>query len=215
MLIGFRKKFLFIHVPKCAGESITELLVDPANGGGQFLGKHHVYAEAARVMGDDIRRFTVFAVVRNPFDQVVSFYEHLRKPLWMEAAALERQYPGSGGKLMPAWASELAMQHDFPDYVRQVYGQQQAPRGMMRDLCAWLTDAEGGFAGIRVLRYEQLAEEFGALSRELGLEGALPWLNASRNALSGIHPRDRYDAVTRRIIEERFSRTLSRFGYAF
>jgi tetratricopeptide (TPR) repeat protein len=37
MIIGFQKKFLFIHIPKCAGDSVRELLLDPANGGAQFL----------------------------------------------------------------------------------------------------------------------------------------------------------------------------------
>jgi hypothetical protein len=89
MVIGFRRRFLFVHVPRCAGESITERLLDPANGGGQFLRKHSRYAEAEQVMADEIHRFIAFAVVRNPYDQAVSFYEHLRKPLYMDAAAAE------------------------------------------------------------------------------------------------------------------------------
>lgn len=215
MVIGFRKNFLFIHIPKCAGESIRELLLAPANGGGQFLQKHRGYAEAERVLGDEIRRFTVFAVVRNPYDQVLSFYEHLRKPLVMDAAAIERQYPGSNGRLLPRWASELAMRVDFAEYVRQVYGREGGPTGWMQDCCTWLTDQDGRLAVQRVLRYERLQEEFAALAAEIGLEGELPWRNASRPVPLRDHYRNRYDGPTRCIIETCFRPTCAAFGYEF
>lgn len=215
MIISFRKNFLFIHVPKCAGESMTELLLAPANGGGQFLPKHARYAAAERVLGDDIGRFRVFAVVRNPYDQVLSFYEHLRKPLLMDVAAIERQYPGSNGRLLPRWASELAMQVDFAAYVRQVYGGADGPAGWMQDCCAWLTDAAGRVAVTRVLRYERLTEDFAAIASDLGLEGELPWRNASRDVSTRRDYRERYDEPTRRIVETCFRPTLDRFGYAF
>lgn len=215
MVISFRRHFLFIHVPKCAGESITEVLLEPANGGGQFLRKHSRYAEAERILGDDIGRFRVFAVVRNPFDQVLSFYEHLRKPLFIDPTALERQYPGSNGRLQPRWASELAMRVDFTQYVRQVYGGEGGPTGWMKDCCDWLTDASGRVAVERVLRHERLAEDFAAVARELGLEGSLPWRNASRPVSGRESHRERYDEPTRRIIAARFRPTLDRFGYSF
>ena len=143
MIISFKKKILFIHIPKCAGESITELLLEENNCGGQFLQKHSIYSQAERILGEEITRFTSFAVIRNPYEQVFSFYEHLRKPKFMDLSLLERQYPGSGGKLQPRLASDLAVKCDFPDYVRQLYTDTPQLHVWMRDLCEWLRNIEG------------------------------------------------------------------------
>lgn len=218
MIIGFRKKFLFVHIPKCAGDSVRELLLDPTNGGGPFLRKHSGYSEAERVMGGEIQRFTVFAVVRNPFDQVLSFYEHLRKPLRMTPEEIERQYPGTGGRLLPIWASELAMRLEFPDFVREVYaadsgeGRQASWFG---DLLSWLRSADGNLAPVRILRFEALQNDILNLAGELGLAGELPWRNASRAQQEAVRYSERYDSASRRIIETRFAPTLERFGYSF
>jgi len=218
MIIGFQKKFLFIHIPKCAGDSIRELLLDPANGGAQFLRKHSGYAEAEKVMGEEIKRLTAFAVVRNPFDQVHSFYEHLRKPLRMTPEEIERQYPGTGGRLLPVWASELAMRWEFSDFVREVYaacpdGRRQAV--WFGDLLNWLRSVDGDMAPIRILRFEALQKDFSNLAFELGLAGDLPWRNASRDQGSRADYRERYDSASRRVIEACFAPTIEQFGYCF
>lgn len=220
MIIGFRKRFLFIHVPKCAGESIQQLLLEPANAGGLFLRKHATYADAERVIGSGIADFLAFSVVRNPFEQVVSFYDHLRKPLVMSRDRIERQYPGSGGRLLPHWASELAMGAPFAEFVRTTYGTGPCAAALPQaqwfgDLCSWLEDSSGSIAVRRVLRFERLQVEFESLARELGVEGSLPWRNASGPIEGRAGYRQRYDAEARRIVETRFARTLERFSYDF
>lgn len=218
MIIGFKKKFLFIHIPKCAGDSIRELLLSSANGGSQFLRKHSANADAERMMGEEINRFTAFAVVRNPFDQVVSFYEHLRKPLRMSPEEIARQYPGTGSRLLPVWASELAMRLEFPDFVREVYpaAHDERPQAAwFGDLFSWLTSVDGNPAPVRVLRFERLREDFSKLAADLGLEGELPWRNASGDPIPRTVYRAHYDSASRGIIEARFAPTLRLFGYHF
>lgn len=220
MIIGFRKQFLFVHIPKCAGESIQELLLEVPNAGGLFLRKHARYVDAERVLGPEIARFTAFAVVRNPYEQVVSFYDHLRKPLRMSKEQLDAQYPGSGGRLLPYWASDLAMGSEFPEFVRGAYGDDAAERQLpqawwLADLCSWLTDSTGSIAVNRVLRHERLGDDFAMLARDLGLEGELPWRNASGPVDRRREYRSRYDQSTRKIVQGRFSRTLEQFGYEF
>ncbi|MBU3682908.1 MAG: hypothetical protein FGM39_02615 [Phycisphaerales bacterium] len=222
MVIGERLGFLFIHVPKCAGESIRELLLAPANGGRDFLGKHSTYEAALLRLGGSLASLESFAVVRNPFEQVLSFYEHLRKPLFVPHEALERQYPGSAGLLHPEWACELAMREDFPAFVRQAYGMSlpaSAPpgagRNLLRDSCAWMTGPDACISVRRVLRFERLAEGFDRLSGDLGLSGTLPHLNAAHNAADTRSYRARYDEPAREVVERHFARTLREFGYRF
>lgn len=218
MVLGFRKKFLFIHIPKCAGDSMRELLLSPENNGVRFLGKHAGYRAAEKAMEGEIERFTVFAVVRNPFDQAVSFYKHLRKPLHMSAAEIDQRYPGWDGKLLPLWASELAMRVEFPEFVRQVYSVADDSRDQahwFRDSLNWLVSSKGNVAVNRVLRFENLRADFSKLADELGLVGALPFLGASFPTRSEGDYREHYDDEARRIIEERFGPTLQEFGYRF
>lgn len=215
MIISFSKRFLFVHVPKTAGESLRELLLNPTNGGAQFMRKHASYAEARGILGAEMGRFTTFAVVRNPFDQVVSFYEHLRKPLHMTVEEIEQQWPGSNGKVVPHWASELAMRLPFPDYIQRVYAEPEGPSHLLRDQCAWLVDPAGQDASMRLLRFENLAGEFSALAAELTLEGSLPWRNESRARQDRGRHREWYDEASRAVIARHFSRTLERFGYEF
>lgn len=213
MILGLRRRFLFVHVPKCAGESISALLCSPANGGIAILRKHGEYASAAELLGPELARLRSFAVVRNPFDQLLSFYEHLRKPLYLEAAALQRQYPEFRGLLHPGWACELALALSFPAWLAAVHADPRSRSGMLRDISCWLTPPAGAPELARVLRFERLAEEFAALAAELGLKGSLPHANASRQA--GRSYRDHYDAASRALVEERCSASLERWGYRF
>jgi hypothetical protein len=217
MVIGFRRRFLFIHVPKCAGESIAAILRNEANGGVQLDRKHATWSDAKAILGEDLASFTTMAAVRNPFDQVVSFYEHLRKPLWLDAAAIERQFPGTGGRIMPVWASELAIELEFPAWVRRVYSSAapETDRRIFADLGRWLSGGDGRIAVQRILRYERLAEDWADTARELGLQGDLPHENASRRDRGPYAYRARYDTATRAIVENHFAATLAAFSYAF
>jgi hypothetical protein len=218
MVLGFGKKFLFIHIPKCAGDSMRELLLSPENGGERFLGKHAGYSAAQKALEEEIERFTVFAVVRNPFDQAVSFYKHLRKPLHMTAAEIDQRYPGWDGKLLPVWASELAMTVSFPEFVRQVYTVADDTRDQahwFRDASDWLVSSNGVIAVDRILRFENLQEDFSKLAVELGLVGELPMLGASLPPRREWDYQELYDDEARRIIGERFRPTLETFGYRF
>jgi len=59
MILGTRKRFLFVHIPKCAGESITALLLNPLNGGTEWLRKHSPYRDAAQTLGHEMKTFAV------------------------------------------------------------------------------------------------------------------------------------------------------------
>lgn len=218
MVISHQQKLLFIHIPKCAGESITEWLLAPQNGGTLFLRKHDRYADAERVMGGELNGYLTFSVVRNPFEQVLSFYEHLRKPLHVSREDLERQYPGSDGRLAPQWASRMAMEMDFPDYVRTVYAassRQARNAAWFDDMLTFLSGIDGRPAVSLILRFENLLEDIGRLAADTGLLGQLPVRNASTTPRTGNAYQARYDGPSRRIIEAWFAPTLQRFGYCF
>lgn len=62
-----RSGVLFVHVPKCAGTSISEAVY------GQFT--NHVYASDIEGWGDSaVQSLPSFAVTRNPWDRLLSAY---------------------------------------------------------------------------------------------------------------------------------------------
>ena len=211
MIINFQDSYLFVHIPKCAGESMKELLISDENKGVHFLGKHDYLRAALDVMGSKINDFTTFAVVRNPFSQVVSFYEHLRKPLYVPKAKLKKQYPAFQQALSPQKTAKLAMKLDFNSWVKEIYLNREKYHEWHGDQLNWLTDKHNILRVDRVLKFESLNEDFAKLQEELGIKGKLPHKNQSKK----LNYQEYYNEETREIIEREFKPTLKLFDYNF
>ena len=211
MIINFKNSYLFIHIPKCAGESITELLTSDLNRGVKFLGKHDYLQKALHVMEEKINSFTTFSVVRNPFHQVVSYYEHLRKPLYISPVKLKTQYPGYKGWLEPKISCKLAMELDFKDWVKKVYLKKKGCHPWHGDYLKWLVDDNNILRVDKILKFEELKNDFPKLQSELGIQGKLPHKNKSID----VNYQDYYDAETKDIIYQEFKASLDLFNYEF
>lgn len=111
---------LFVHLPKTGGESIVQALA-PAG----FIGpKHATYREFRLSCPEwDRQRPTVACFVRNPWDQVVSFYSHLRKPAYLprDQISAHPEYFTEDGFLHPAEVSRSACEQKFPQWVARWY----------------------------------------------------------------------------------------------
>ena len=77
-MISWKYRFIFIHVPKCAGTSIMEALKGYYN---RYTG-HRLSKFIRRQINSG--NFYVFTCVRNPWDRVVSNYHYtqLQKSYW-------------------------------------------------------------------------------------------------------------------------------------
>ncbi len=115
-------KLLFIHLPKTGGESIAEAL----RRYGMHGVKHRTYREFAAYHGQaKVDRYFVASFVRNPWDQVLSFYSHLRKPAYMrkEDISPHEWYFADGYHLFPLEPSRTACQMPFSEWVERWYGE--------------------------------------------------------------------------------------------
>ncbi len=178
----FSRALAFLHVPKTAGMSLTSYLLEnlpkPVYYTGPPLGKdflpggvirlegarHETLTEAVEILqrhGLDIRTIPVIlAVVRNPYAIEVSRYGYL-----------QLGHPWDAGH-----SQDLALTQDF-----EVFAKESGYHAAGRPLEAYyLLDGEVP-ANLRILRYENLADELAAALREAGVEprGELPWVNRS------------------------------------
>jgi len=181
--------FIFVHINKTGGTSIKAALKLP-----------HVHRTAQQLV-DTIgweawHRKISFAVVRNPWDRVVSQYHY---------------------RLQMAKASGRRETRSFPEWVRACFGDPEE-RGRMsgnpifyQPQTAWLQDKDGRIIVDRILKFETLAYDFAELCRELGLHCRLPHLKASRRGPYQQY----YDRETIALVARWFADDIAMFGYTY
>jgi hypothetical protein len=181
----FSKDVLFMHIPKTGGMSVTRYLLDVLPGPVYFSeprafpdvdperyirtqsDRHETLDAAAEIVrrhGLDVRELPlILAVLRNPYEIVISAYAYVRK-----------QKPGTGG-----YNQDLALRGDFESFAVHA----QYHRGEEHSLDRYVTLGGEIPANLRIVRFEELAE---GVKRELGrigieTEQPFPWENRSQH----------------------------------
>ena len=173
MLISDEKRFVFVHVPKTGGTSVTAALQPwslPRNRARwaswtRWIGwprdhrrfrfhKHGSLASVERVMPPaEFAAYFKFGFVRNPWDRLVSDFVHVRNdPATRRHARVSR----------------------LPDF--SAYLQHEARRSQVTQV-ELLSNRSGALAVDFVGRFERLAQDLGLVLERLGLEAELPHLN--------------------------------------
>lgn len=147
MIINHAQRFVFIHIPKTAGTTLTEWLSkattykDLELGGSPFgqklqqtygerfgLRKHSPAAEVRRVMGEeDWNAYFRFGFVRNPFMRLASAYHFLK----------------SRKTLNEAWVKHLAETPDYRSFLdSDLWQRKDSPDKMLQPQHTWLCDPQ-------------------------------------------------------------------------
>jgi hypothetical protein len=199
-MISFQKRFLFVHIPKTAGNSIQSVLQQYSedqivrtrarqDGVERFgvtnpiypLKKHSTLADYRAALNDEqFHGLYKFTCVRNPWDRLVSYYF------------------GTGERPVKwdpdAFAGMVTNVTSAADYLR--LGKEADP-----------------FKNVnRILRFENLAEDFRSVCHELNISPAsLPAINRSSHGDYAKY----YDDQLRVLVAQKFASEIERFGYAF
>ena len=200
-MISFEKQFLFIHIPKTAGNSIQGVLREysedeivvgagqdgverfEVKSGGRDLMKHSTLADYVRELGPEaVSGLYKFACVRNPWDRMISFYfsPHRRETEW------------SARKFRKFVEKEVRPLREYFETGREEPG--RSP-----------------FDNVDfVIRYEQLDADFKKVCERLGIPPVdLPVRNRSGRAEAASY----YDRGLKDFIAERFADEVAYFGY--
>lgn len=209
-MIGLGRQWLFVHLPKTGGNSVTKALLphsenfihrlEPAQDlvdtfalGHHDLGigKHASLREYVKVLGhNQVSRMFVFSVSRNPYERIVSHYFS--------------RHRGSEIAWDPDLFEDFALRVPTLEYFLSMPG----PLGRVR-----------GFRLInRILSFHNLEEEFADLCPLLLGAGEIPALEHVNKSLSsrpfGGH-RDYFSTRLRNKIEQLHRLELRQFGYKF
>lgn len=230
---------IFIHIPKTGGESVSAAISQAireiksrsasqqlrAGLLGKWLnrnkpdltskGKHATARQIRDIVGKTAyNRAYKFGIVRNPWDLAVSFYHHLRKPLYVDSL--------HDKLLKPHNACRLALTCDFTDWIEAIYLNRQVQDEASRkhfpvdhfcNQSEWLLDTNGQLMVDFVCRFENLKHDLAAVEKNIGLQFMeyLPHHNRSVHE----HYSEYYDERSRIIIENHFSQDIKLFGYKF
>ena len=135
-----------------------------------------------------------FAVVRHPWERLVSFFFHARQrlaPTFPQFQAIDRLE---------------AMLRLIDRDVAWLCGMHA-----VRPQCDFICGANGTPLTDFVGRYEHLAGDFARACRRIGIAAALPRMNASRHDHYAVY----YDGWCRDFVADRYRRDIAEFGYAF
>lgn len=204
MIISHRHKFVFVHIHKTAGDSITyallphlawnDIVIGPTPLGkfnllyyrDKKIRKHSTAVRIRDFLGEAAwNEYRVFSVVRNPVDRLSSLYYFCERAAKNHAnwnvRKLYRLLPGIPGADVSKWPSVQAYMQtkSFSGFIRHplLHG----TPGMWRQSDI-LSDADHKLIVDRIARYETLPADFAEICREIGLRNVnLGWKNASKN----------------------------------
>lgn len=202
-MISHRKRFIFVHIPKSGGTSVTWALRKFGiwqHNADQFESIYYKHAKASdlkRMLNSEFDHYFKFTVVRNPWDWAVSNYAFNRG---LHGVFLRHTDLAETPKI-PGWAADWGFKKWLRWWIDTCSPQQST----------LLTDASGRLLVDKVIRFEELAAEFPRLCLRLRIfPRRLPHLY--KNEARGRYT-DYYDDETSGWIAQHFATDVRNFGY--
>jgi hypothetical protein len=214
MIISRARRYIFVHIPKTGGTALSlalearaardDILIGDTPKARQRAGrwkgvkaagrlwKHSTLADLpGLVCAEDLAAFQAVAMVRNPWDRVVSYYH------WLRAQSFA--HPAVG----------LAKTHDFSTFLN--HGQTLTALRLW-PYGAYLRLPDGTEKPTLFIRLEHFAEDVAPFEAHLGFGLPLRRVNASA--------RDRdwrayYSDADAALLAETCADDIARFGYGF
>jgi hypothetical protein len=204
-----KHKCIFIHIPKSAGSSINYALglkKEPTSKKDKMMWKHHATALSTKknyASKEQWNNYFKFAIVRNPFDRIVSSYNFICK------------------KMTPSNFRDRLLFKDFI-YKKGIFKKLLNPSLItkkenryvqIKSSSDFITDKNNNIIVDYVGRFENLKDDWNFICKQLGAKIELPHMNkCSRDCK---HYRDYYDDDTKEFVSEACKKDLKTFGYKF
>lgn len=207
MVVNSRYKFVFVHIPKTAGKSVSTVLRELPGDRPAWTArtKHEtLYEFRQRVRARQTRvewllqanpaRYFSFAFVRNPWDRMASLYRYLVESRPREEIAGVESFDDF-----------LERAKDGEPWIMSLHSMR-----LQKDFCcspdgAWLADWVG--------HYESLGRDMEVIQKSVGIKVNLGWVNRSSNSAGEYS--NKYTTSGIRVVERLFGEDVELFRYKF
>ena len=215
------KNYLFVHIQKTGGTSISEALMKHA--GATFISPAHLQLQALEFSG---QRPFVFAVVRNPWDRLVSWYEMMKR---------KNIHNDFSKYLLEPSSYENAV--SFSEFIRRIatVKEQSFPErsystldglklnqsiGYLKSLSFnqldYLTDKDGKKSYNAIIRFENLSSDFCRVLRPFHPNIHSDWLRRINSNPAYKNYRDYFlNTADRRWVAALYERDIECFKFVF
>lgn len=213
MIYDFEKKFLFVHIPRTAGMSISHAMAEriPSVVIDSFERRHYYAYQIFREFEEFRKEWDFlykFAIIRNPWEIIVSDYN-------LTMRDVSQMTESTAAYTLGKWYNRLKRAKEdpgFESFVRREYlGGSPftflAERGFWR---TWCMSVEGADLGFVPIRFERLKEMWPVVCERIGIEPfELPVVNEvpKMNAY--------YTPALRDAVGEYCDWDIIKFGYSF
>ena len=192
-----KHRCIFIHIPKCAGISITKSLFGNRGGG------HKTVIEYQLIFPSQVfESYFKFTFVRNPWDRLVSSFLFLKQHGLTEVdhawARENLDAFNDFGSFVVHWLTDLSI-YSFPHFIPQI---QFLKDPITQKLCV-------DFVG----RYETLDQDYSRICEKIGVSAPLGRQNRTSDRREDY--RDYYNEHTRRVVAGIYQEDIDMFGYRF
>ena len=197
-MVNHKYKFIFIHIPKCAGTTIKGLgILHPCESLMNISTKknaHPQYEDIKKYLGNqniDINDYFKFSFTRNPWSWRVSHFEYAKK--------MHRNNLGIYGSHQYSKLKNLS----FKDFIK-THGD-----FLQFD---YLSNMKNELSVDFVGKFENLKEDFNIVCDKIGIpRQQLPHANKSKHK----HYTEYYDEETKELVAKKYAKDIEYFGYEF
>ena len=215
MIISRGRRYIFVHIPKTGGTALTLalegramkedlIIADTPKGrarAGRLKGirangrlwKHSTLADIEGLVSpEEMAGFFTFALVRNPWDRMVSLYHFLRGQSFGHPMVL------------------AAKHHDFTGFLQSEVTRRLVPTG---HYASYMRGSDGREHARLFARIEHLDTDLAPFEAHLGFRlTPLPRVNASDRQRDW---RPYYTATDAELVSQLCADDIARFGYCF
>ncbi len=193
-----KRKVIFIHIPKTGGTSIARLLTGKRTMTHDHFSLNDYYMESR----SKSREYLKFCMVRNPWDRLVSAYEHLQNP------------PHYVASVTHEFSKKFIRGRSFEEVVIALM-QNPWMRRWVHFRSQWSFVTYQGHLGVnKILRFENFDKDLVDMMSQLHMDGTyVPHENRSKR------DKDYRDYYTNEYlidaVRSLYNRDISEFGYHY
>ena len=201
-MISHEHKFIFVHIPKCAGCSLKEHLQE--NSCGELINSGHKTLN--KILEDlcaEAKDYYKFTFVRNPWDRMVSLYF-----FWRNQTPDSPFYKWDHKQVEFIKSKNIS----FKDFVKLISSENSTihEKPHLYPYIGHFMNDPSSFDFIGKL--ENFQEDFDQICAKIGIpKQELKWVNKSKHK----HYSEYYNDETRAIVAKKYVKDIEHFGYKF